>query len=183
MNNFSTWWAFCQAPNRDGLANDTDPLDGAGVTRWGFTYPTWCAAMRYAHGSNVSTSVATFMTMTQAGAGNLAQSYFWHRLGGGVIPTGSDVSFIDFCWTSGGAVRTTQAGIGITADGIFGPETLGAIVGADPATFVQNCHDWRIAYYDSIGLHSSAPGDYTRTDDILAVAQSLLAGTPPDVKA
>src|SRR5271156_5430686 len=103
MSNFPAWWAFCQAPNRDGLADDTDPSDGAGVTRWGWTYDTWMSARAYAGQTDLS--VQTFMTLSQAQAGTLAQAYFWNRLGGQRIPGGSDVSWIDFCWTSGGAAR------------------------------------------------------------------------------
>ena len=172
MSNFLAWWSFCQAPNRDGSADDTDPLDHAGTTRWGWTYPTWMTARAYAGQTDLSS--AAFMAMTQAQAGALAEAYFWDRLGGMKIPGGSDVSWIDFCWTSGGAAMEIQERLGIAVDGIVGKQTIEAIAVQHPATFIQQCHDWRIAYMDDMGLRSDDPGDYTRTDDCLALAKTLL---------
>lgn len=175
MTNFPTWWAFCQAPDRDGHA-----ADGPG-TRWGFIYPTFVDAVSYVAGPNGDTSIAAFDAATQANMEVLAQSYFWDRLGGRTLKTGVDVSFIDFCWTSGGATRLVQTNVGVYADGIVGPLTIAAI--NKHPTFVQDINVWRKAYYDGLGFRSLYPGLYARADDILAVAKALIAGTPPDVNA
>ena len=177
--NFPTWWAFCQAADRDGHANDTDPTDGAGVTRWGFTFATWCQARRYAGYSDIS--LATFMKMTQPEAEFLALDYFWDRLGADAMPAGSDISVIDWCWTSGGAVMEMQTHLGVQVDGIIGMMTIGAINKMPPREFIEKCHEWRIAYYDALGLQTKYPGDYNRADYVLSVGDALIGNTPPPV--
>jgi lysozyme family protein len=182
MSNCPVWWAFCQAPQRDGSADDTDPLDGAGTTRWGWTYPTWVDATH--HVGRSDTSVRAFMAMDQDAAGDLARAYFWNRLGGEQLPTGPDVSFVDFCWNSGGAVRVVQHHLGVDIDDKFGPKTLSAMRSfSDPAHLTQAIHDWRVAYYDELGFKTTEPGLFHRADRLLDVAKALMAGIPPDVTA
>lgn len=159
-------------PQNDGHADDTDPTDGAGPTRWGFTYGTWTDAMRYSGGSPIT--MANFMMMTEDGAGTLAESYFWNRLGGKIMPSGTDVSVIDWCFNSGvsGALLEIQAKLKVKVDGIWGPQTLAAINTEAPDVFVQNCYEWRVAYFHLI---SAQPGDFTRAAGVLSLATSLLS--------
>lgn len=173
MSHCLVWWEFCQAPDRDGHAED-----GPG-TRWGWTFPTWTDAIIYGHGSDVSG--AAFQAMTQAQAGALAASYFWERLGGDKLNDGANISYIDWRWTSGGATLQVQKHLGIHADGVFGPQTLAAINAVEPLLFCQSCRDWRVAYYDSIGLRQSDPGLYIRADQTLLIARDLIAGRPPNI--
>lgn len=180
MTDFATWWAFVMLPQNDGLADDTEPTDGAGVTRWGWTYPAWCDAMRYAgRGSDIS--MVTFMAMTMDQSGDLAGGYFWTRLGGSRLNRGADVSVLDFAWNSGpsGAVKEIQARIpGLRVDGNIGPLTIAAINALDPLVFVQKCHDLRVAFYDRHGFRKRWPGIYTRSNGILTIARTLIGGAP-----
>lgn len=169
MSNFPAWWSFCQLPSNDGHADD-GTTDGAGITRWGWTYPTWADARRY--GGFTDVSVTTFDALTQAEAGQLALVYHWNRLGGRQIAGGSDVCVIDWAWTSGGAVAEIQSMLDVTPDGIVGPETISAIKWAKG--FVAECTDWRIAYYTSLGLVSKFPGLLTRANACQALALTLV---------
>lgn len=161
------------APNRDGHAND-GTTDGAGVTRWGWTYPTWCDAMNYA-GQGHRATVTYFAQMSEAQAGTLAESYFWDRGGGNKLPGGPDVMVIDWFWNSGaGGVMEIQAHLNLPTDGIVGPATIAAIEKMGAGLFIDACRAWRIAYLDSIGFRKRFPGLYTRTDDCRTLAASLL---------
>jgi lysozyme family protein len=175
--NFPTWWQFCQLPEHDGQAQDGPD------TRWGWTFSTWITARRW-YGYR-SISRATFNAQTQAELGTLTNAFFWSRQGGILLPAGLDVSVIDWVWTSGGAVMDIQQNLGdVTVDGYLGPQTAAALqVQADP---LQLIHDWRVAYYEAIGLvvangdgtySGEDPGLGERADDCLELARQLAAAT------
>jgi lysozyme family protein len=176
-SNFKAFWDFCQLPNHDGEAGDGPD------TRWGFTFETWVSARRYEGYRDISR--ATFGEQTQMELEPLAQSFFWERQGGVLLPAGLDVSVIDWVWTSGGAVFDIQQRLGnVAVDGWIGPETVKALTAlSDP---LQAIHDWRIAYYVAIGLlvvlpegyHGEDPGLGYRTDDCLHLAESLVVVNP-----
>ena len=68
--------------------------------------------------------------MTQAGAGVLADAFYWERQNGDGMAPGSDISVIDWSWTSGGGIMEIQRRLGFTGndvDGIIGPLTLARI--------------------------------------------------------
>jgi lysozyme family protein len=165
MSNFPTWWSFCMLPSNDGVAADGP------MTRWGWTYQTWCASEGTAESAS---ALALFNTLTEAQAGSLAQTHFWNRLGGTYLNSGPDVSFIDWCWTSGGATRYVQGALSCYPDGIVGPRTIAAMNAVSPGELVQNIHDWRCAYYDSLGFRSQYPGLYTRADTALTLSLGLV---------
>lgn len=169
MSNFPAWWQFVMAPNRDGRADDTAD-DGAGLTRWGWTYPTWIEARSYI-GGNLNTALFKAMTHEQAGA--LALIYFWDRLGGTRLAGGPDVSLVDWAWTSGGAVAEIQEQLHIAEDRIVGPQTRAAIKAYGAAAFVDACALWRVAYYDALGFRERFPGLYRRTEDCRVMAHQL----------
>lgn len=172
-DNFNVWWSFCMAPNRDGNADDTSPGDGAGPTRWGWTYPTWVEASRWVGAVNVSTD--TFMMMDRAQAGALAQHYFWNRL---ILPlpNGSDVSVMDWLWNSGRvAVMEIQRQLGgLTADGIIGPHTIASVQKMGEESFISSCYSWRIAFLNNCGFQDRYPGLYTRADDCRVASLGLI---------
>lgn len=172
MSNFSAWWAFCQLPNHDGLANDGDNPP----TRWGFTYPTWVAARRYVGFKDAS--MQTFLDAAQAEMGTLARSYFWNRQGGQEMPSGPDVVTMDWMWTSGGAVFDIQWQLGFQGDdidGMIGPKTVERMKAyGTPLTTATMITAWRIAYYDDLGLRADYPGLYTRATDCLTMAKGLI---------
>lgn len=176
MSNFPAWWTFCMSPNRDGQAND-GTTDGAGVTRWGWTYPTWHEAMTYI-GMGSQANLPAFTAMTKEQAGTLAQAFFWDRNGGRQLPDGPDVCLMDWLWNSGReAVEEIQRHLGFTGadvDGIIGPMTLAHIATMGPATFVENCYEWRVSFLNDLGYQHRFPGLYLRTADCRALARTLL---------
>lgn len=175
MSNFKAWWTFCQSPDRDGSADDSAD-DGAGLTRWGWTYPTWTEARVYIGGAH---TLALFKAMDGDQAGALAQVYFWNRHGGRELKAGLDVAMVDFSWTSGGAVRAVQAMLGVDDDGLWGPITAAA-ANAQGAAFIDNLSKVRSGYYTGLGFRSRFPGLFTRTNECQKLAHALacLRGIP-----
>lgn len=181
MSNFAVWWKFCMLPNNDGQANDESPGEPF-ATRWGFTYPTWVSARRYEGFRD--TTMATFNAQSQAQMGALAKVYFWTRQGGLMMPTGVDVSVIDWIWTSGGASYDIQRELGVKVDGLIGPNTVAAMKAYGGQRLVATLiHHLRINYYVDCGLivdegGGSYGGDYPglgrRSDDCLTLALDLI---------
>lgn len=171
-DNFPAWWAFAMAPNHDGNAKDTAD-DGAGETRWGWTYGTWVEARSFI-GARADLLLFRAMEIEQAAV--LAQIYFWQRFGGDALPSGPDVCLIDFRWNSGGAVRLIQTVLGIDSDDVVGPQTIGAITAFGAPEFIGACYAARVIYYDDLGFRERFPGLYTRATDIAALGRVLLKG-------
>ena len=175
MSNFITWWLFNMRPENDGSADDT-AADGAGATRWGWTFPTWRIAMTY---TKQTPSLAAFGAMTQAQAGLLAQVYFWNRFGGPGLAAGADVMVIDWIWNTGVlAAFIIQENVGgLEVDGDIGPKTIAAINDMGATAFVNDCYNWRIAFLDSRGFRDVFPGLYTRSLNCKTLALGLIGGS------
>ncbi len=175
MNNFSIWWNFCMLPNNDGAANDTAD-DGAGTTRWGWTYPTWCDAMAHV---GRAPSLVEFNAMDKAGAGVLAESYFWNRQSGPQLPAGCDMSLVDWAWNSGAeGVEVIQEHLGKLyrgrIDGAAGPMTVQAITSYGQKAFINDVYTWRTDFLDECGFRNRFPGLYRRTKECRNIAIELM---------
>lgn len=156
-------------PSNDGHAEDGP------MTRWGFLYSTYCDAMGIVESP---TAWHAFNAFTEPQAEELARTYFWARQGGTHLNTGVDISFIDWRWTSGGATAVIQRALGCHPDGIVGPHTIAAMNAVSRWNLAKEIHDWRCVYYDSLGFRAKYPGLYTRADQVLAIAQTLISGEP-----
>ena len=175
-NNFQAWWGFCQRPENDGHALDST-TDGAGETRYGWTYPAWMAAR--AHCGQHDVSLQAFEEMTPEQACALAEAYHWQRFMGPRLPSGCDISLIDFAWTSGQAIREIQQFLFFrpaSADNIMGPNTLAAIRCYGAAKFIHKCYDARVTYYTSLGFVGRFDGLFNRSAAVRDLSLSLLEG-------
>lgn len=56
------------------------------------------------------------------------------------------------------AVKLLQRAVGVADDGKFGPGTLAAVNGADPAQLVKGAHDQAVKFYQA--LHDKNPAKY-----------------------
>lgn len=179
--NFAPWWSLCQEPQNDGSANDSSPGEPF-ITRWGWTSPTWQIARRWCGETDLT--LATFNAMTQAGAGVLADAFYWERQLADQMPPGTDISVIDFSWTSGGGVMEIQRQLGFTGsdvDGIIGPLTL-ARINARGSAFIGECFAWRNAYYDALGFRHEYPGLYRRAQQCFYLATKLAMTPDPAIR-
>jgi lysozyme family protein len=171
MDNFATWWAFCQRVENDGRSQDSAPGESF-ATRWGWTFGTWSDAIEW---TGADPSARLFGAMTQQDAGDLAKAWFWHRLSAGSMSAGVDLSVVDWAFTSGQAVRQVQRQLGVLADGVVGPITLGALRRTTPAMLVDRVAAWRTSYFDRLGFRDKWPGLYRRTEEARQLGQQLAA--------
>lgn len=174
MSNFPIWWnQICQLPQNDG-----------NPPGYGWTYPTWVDARRFAGYQDVSQ--ATYANMTQADAGSLAEVFFWDRLGGLWLASGPDVCVVDWMWNSGYAAGfdiqqklLLAKNPALDVDGIIGPTSSHALnaVGTPLAVAQQVCALRTQFLLDCGFTEQSERGLFTRTMLCLTVAEQLIGGS------
>lgn len=104
------------------------PDDPGGATMMGITRAT-LAAWR-----GVPVTKADVRALTRDEAAAIYRVRYWNAVRGDDMPAGLDLAVFDFAVNSGAsrAARSLQRALGVTVDGLIGPETLAAAV-AKPA--------------------------------------------------
>ncbi|GAB7451004.1 N-acetylmuramidase [Enterobacter roggenkampii] len=79
------------------------------------------------------------------------------------------------------AIRQLQSAAGVTADGIVGPNTTRAVIGADPEWLLNRCFLRRARYYADIIKSNSSQGKYlngwfNRLDELANACQEVIGG-------
>lgn len=177
---FDVWYDFVERPENDGQANDTAVSnsgggDGAGETRWGWTFPTWKVWAYRAGRADIS--LTGFRAETRETLKPLAKTAFWDHFLCDRMPGPAAISVADFTFGSGGAVLVIQQHLRVLADGLIGPQTIAAIKALP--NFAGACAVWRMTYYDQphpgfpYGFRQEFPGLYRRASDCLKVANSF----------
>lgn len=90
---------------------------------------------------------------------------FWDRCGGdSILSDRVAAAIVDWAWVSGtNAIRHVQRAVGVAADGIAGPKTIGAINAyADAERLFRIIQDRRISYHASIAPAGSANRAFLR---------------------
>jgi lysozyme family protein len=77
------------------------------------------------------------------------QRDYWNKLGGDSLPWGNALCLFDFGVNAGisEAARVAQRALGLTVDGVLGPNTLGTIRNMPPQVFAPLFTQYRIAAY------------------------------------
>lgn len=111
-----------------------DPLDRGGATKYGIT----AATLSHWRGRPVRTDEVKALTKDEAL--QIYEKLYIKDPGFDPIPMPLKVHLIDFGINSGPAVaiRTLQDCLNVTADGVLGPETLGALKLQDPFVINNN---------------------------------------------
>lgn len=128
-----------------GFVND--PLDRGGATNKGITIGT------FRHFFGATATVDQLKNMTEAQWLTVFRAGYWDPWRADEIVNQSIANIVvDWAWASGTktSVRQVQKLLGITADGVVGPVTLGAIATADPRQLFDKIHAARIAFVDDI---------------------------------
>jgi lysozyme family protein len=70
------------------------------------------------------------------------------------LPSGVDYIYFDMCVNNGkgAATKLLQRGLGVTADGIWGPKTQAALDAADARSLISEISDARNSYYHSLKM-------------------------------
>jgi len=92
---------------------------------------------------------------------------YWDKIRADEIPSGPNWSMMDFAVNSGPSrsIRTVQAIVGAAADGIIGPQTLDMIEDQDPADLIDQIHDRRQIFYESLSTFDTFGRGWSRRND------------------
>jgi len=126
------------------------PSDPGGATNMGITRKTlarWRGVSPWA-----ALPKAEVRTLTRAEAAKIYRAEYWERCRADELPAGLDLALFDFAVNSGPdrAVKTLQRLLGVAADGLPGPVTLGAVSAraskGETAALVGALCDARLAF-------------------------------------
>lgn len=123
-----------------------DPHDNGGATNHGITIGEWQRWVGH------PVSKADMRALTKDQVIPLYRKRYWDAVRADELPTGLDYLLFDFGVNAGPsqAIRTLQRSLGVTADGILGPITLGAIKAQDPHDLIDKFSDAKEAFYRSL---------------------------------
>lgn len=113
MDNFERCFNFCMMAETGGDPNGgytNDPADPGGETRWGV-----------AKKSHPSLDIKN-LTLEQAK--DIYRNEYWNRIRGDDLELPVALVMYEQQVNQGGAVKTLQKALGVSADGVFGPKTL-----------------------------------------------------------
>jgi len=118
------------------------PSDPGGATNLGITQAT------LAHHRGGPVSKAQVRALTRAEAAVIYRQRYWAAIQGDSLPGGVDLLLFDFAVNSGPAraVRMLQRALGVSEDGVVGPQTLAALARADPAGVVDAVTRQRLGF-------------------------------------
>ncbi len=128
-------------PLEGGLVND--PLDPGGLTSHGITLAT----LQHFYGAN---KIATPQDVRDLTPATVAPIYFvfWRAVHAELLPLGIDLAVFDWGINSGPAngVKGLQGVLGVSQDGLCGPQTLTAALAANPAELIQKICAARLVF-------------------------------------
>lgn len=127
-----------------------DPLDSGGETMIGVTmatYTTYCRRKGYPKPTAERLRGIPFKHWL-----DVAKSMYWDKWKADTIESQSLANIlVDWVWASGvNGIKIPQQLLGVTADGIVGAKTLGALNKQDPKDFFDKIKERRIVFIDRI---------------------------------
>jgi len=154
-----------------------NPLDAGGATNMGITRQTlarwrgvvpWSALPR-----------AEVRALTRAEAAAIYEAEYWRRVSGPELPAGLDLALFDYAVNSGPAraVKTLQTLLGVAADGLVGPVTLGALRRRDTAGLIGALCDARLGFLGRLASFSTFGRGWTARVATIRAAALAMAGT------
>lgn len=162
------------------------PKDPGGPTKFGITHRTLAAARGVP-----SVSAAQVKALTKDEAAEIYRAGYWGAIRGDDLPRGLDYAALDFAVHSGPAqaVKELQRLVGVTADGIMGPQTLAAIARRDVRALIRAYCDARMAFLRRLKTWATfgrgwtirvtgvdPKGQYARKPGVVGHALELAAG-------
>lgn len=120
-----------------------DPKTNGPPTNFGITWPIYIK-WQQDMGQHPCITLLNFNSLKNIDAQSVAKFYwqlFWRPLQAEALPAGIDYALFDAAVMSGQerAVKWLQQALGVTADGVVGPETLKAAAASNNATIKTLC--------------------------------------------
>lgn len=118
------------------------PRDPGGHTNKGITLATYRSTLK------PNASVQDLKNISDADVAKIYKMNYWNVVRGDLLPSGVDYAVFDFAVNSGPsrAARYLQSILGVSTDGIIGPETIAAAKSAEPKWLVNRLCDDRMAF-------------------------------------
>ena len=121
-------------------------LDPGGMTNLGVTKRVWEEWV----GHDVDEK--QMRALTPALVAPLYKKKYWDRVRGDDLPTGLDMAVFDFAVNSGvgRAAKLLQDVLGVTQDGVIGPQTLAKAIVKDSSQLIADCNAKRLAFLQAL---------------------------------
>ncbi len=148
------------------------PKDPGGETNMGIT------ARTYAEWLGSEPSQDAIRELSVDDATKIYQERYWDKICGDELPSGVDWSVFDWSVNSGPgrAARALQSIVNVATDGSIGPLTLNAVDIRDPVDIIEQMHEKRQIFYESLGTFKTFGKGWTRRNGETK-AQSLSLAT------
>lgn len=148
-----------------GIANDPD--DPGGWTNFGISWG-FAASLGWTKDQH--------RAITQQQAAELYREHFWEKCYANSLPSGLDLVVFDMAVNSGPstAVRELQKSVGVTADGILGPISLGRIRDLGASVSIAWFLAWRDEFYRRNSLWYRFGKGWTRRLFTVAMAAGAI---------
>ena len=152
------------------------PRDPGGATQFGITRETLSRVR------GRPASVNDVRRLTKREAVSIYRDLYWDPVRAEELPPGLDLAVFDLAVNSGPvrAARMLQTVLGVEADGIIGPVTLGAAREADPVDTIQRLTRARLGFLGRLAAWPVFGRGWRRR--VLAVEQGALrlaSSSPP----
>lgn len=118
------------------------PADPGGPTNWGITIYDVRAYVK------ADATAADVKALTKDRAKAIYKSKYWDAVWADKLPAGVDYAVFDYGVNSGPSrsVKALQRIVGVSADGVMGPDTLAATLAKDPVMVINAIMDERLLF-------------------------------------
>ncbi|EPK1060393.1 glycoside hydrolase family 108 protein [Klebsiella pneumoniae] len=160
-----------------------DPTDKGGETKYGISDKRDGLADGKADVDGDGKPDTRIKDLTEGQAGQIYFRDYWYPAYCTDWPDGISLFVFDSSVQHGAkkAIQLLQDAVGVTADGIVGPKTTKAVIGADAEWLLTRCFLRRSRYYAEIIKANSSQGKYlngwfNRLDELANACQEVVGG-------
>lgn len=158
------------------------PSDPGGATNMGITHRTlasWRKIVPY-----TSLPKSEVKSLKKAEALSIYKANYWNKVKGDQLPSGVDCFTMDYGVNSGPdrSIKTLQRALGVTQDGVIGPNTLEALRKTNPVKVIEQMYEYRMAFLRGLKTWGSFGRGWTKRCDSVKALSLRLAGQPTKTK-
>jgi lysozyme family protein len=146
------------------------PKDPGGMTNLGVTKAAWESYVGRSVNEEFMRALTPFIVKP------FYKAMYWDKIKGDQLPAGVDYAAYDLAVNSGvgRAAKFLQTIAGVTADGILGPKSMGAIRECDPEQTVDALCDMRLDFLKRLNTFDTfGKGWIIRVNDVKAKATEM----------